>query len=98
MSTCLQAGNWTLTGDRRSMALAIGCLALLWCVRDFYVEDASENRDGNSDRKPLPQAFQKGVSGNPGGRPKMRLERLVWGMWHGGHELVGFWVRVWRGE
>src|SRR5713101_6284111 len=61
--------------------------------------DASENREGNGAKKEaLPQAFQKGVSGNPGGRPKHRLERQVRERCNGGSDLVDWWFHVWRGE
>ena len=42
--------------------------------------------------------FAKGVSGNPTGRPKHRLERLARLEVEDGLSLVAFWGKLYRGE
>lgn len=54
-------------------------------------DSASEQRDS---AKPRGRPFQPGQSGNPGGRPKGDLARLVRERSSDGKRLVDFWFQV----
>ena len=57
-----------------------------------------ENTGAKAAHPNLRPPFPRGISGNPGGRPKHRLERLAREEAGQGVNLVQFWGKLFRGE